>query len=235
MTVANETIAVASSDSNVADHNENTMTVTDNTTDAPLSLDPVARAARGDSLTPEEEGKLAASDAAEFLAYLQAQRAYLAGALKAATAPKAPGKRGPQGPQRGKPITLADGRTMIVGSGLGTRAAFNAAKHAVGVQGELLDGDTLNVHLITFGPDGSGVLYNVLGTAGETARGKGSPGVKLSCKRMDNGEEVVLWPTMESIQAAVCITGSAALLAVLPVLQAQKVRTSRAIKSPAAV
>ncbi len=238
-TIAN-TSPVVSSDSIVSDRiaSQETTAVqnTDNPADAsPLSMRPADRAARGESLTAEEEGALAASDAAEFLAYLRAQRAYLATALAAAKAPKVPGKRGPQGPQRGREVTLANGRTMIVGAGLGKRAAFNSAKGALGARSELLPGDALNIALVTFGADGSGVLYTVNGVAGETPRGKGSPGVSLSCTRADNGEEVVLFPTMESITDAVCITGSSALLAVLPVLQAQKVRVARAAKTPATV
>ncbi len=241
MNSINATSPVVSSDSIVAtDPNtasqENTMHTPDNSADAsPLSMRPADRAARGESLTPDEEGALAASDAAEFLAYLRAQRAYLASALAAAKAPKVPGKRGPQGPQRGKEVTLANGRVMIVGAGLGKRAAFNSAKGALASRSELLPGDALNIALVTFGADGSGVLYTVNGVAGETPRGKGSPGVSLSCTRCDNGEEVVLFPTMDSIADAVCITGSAALLAVLPVLQAQKVRAARAAKAPATV
>lgn len=222
---------VVSSDSTVtAEENTNVQNIADA---APLSMRPADRAARGESLTAEEEGVLAASDPAEFLAYLAASRAYLASALATARAPKVSGKRGPQGPQRGKEVQLADGRKMIVGAGLGKRAAFNAAKGALAARGELLPGDALNIALVTFGPDGSGVLYSVNNVAGETPRGKGSPGVSLHCTRMDNGEEVVLFPTMESIADAVCITGSAALLAVLPVLQAQKVRVQRAAKANA--
>lgn len=234
------TSPVVSSDSIVAPDTtasqENTMHTPDNSADAsPLSMRPADRAARGESLSPEEEGALAASDPAEFLAYLRAQRAYLASALAAARAPKVPGKRGPQGPQRGKEVTLSNGRTMIVGAGLGKRAAFNSAKGALAARSELLPGDALNIALVTFGADGSGVLYTVNGVAGETPRGKGSPGVSLSCTRCDNGEEVVLFPTMDSIVDAVCIVGSAALLAVLPVLQAQKVRAARAARTPATV
>jgi hypothetical protein len=228
--------AVSSDSVNDASQENINMHATDNSADAsPLSMRPADRAARGESLTEEEEGALLASDPAEFLAYLAAGRAYLKGALASATAPKVPGKRGPQGPQRGKEVTLADGRKMIVGAGLGKRAAFNAAKGALSARAELLPGDALNIALVTFGPDGSGVLYTVNGVSGETPRGKGSPGVSLHCTRMDNGEEVVLFPTMDSIANAVCITGSAALLAVLPVLQAQKVRGARAAKAPATV